>query len=208
MRFLRVWNTELIDTRLRLPHTVVKGASVYPFFRQTGEVKYLMLILPGTSRVFMVPYKKGIIRVGFRDTICMTLSSDQFKKATAFHADQLQGLFHYDTWQILSQERFAGYRARNIIMQTNCAAAVRAYTGKKIGHLRFTRDLSELESFALKARGLKTAGTIKAGKVLSSLAEAGQHKVLPAAECEDRQWVLDPVWQNRDSSGPFNWRWV
>ena len=181
MRFLRVWDTELIDTRLRLADRLVKGASIYPLYRDTGEVKYLMLVLPGSSCVFMVPYKKGIVRVGFRDTIFMFLSSGQLKKTTAFQADQLQGLYHYDPQQILSQERFAAYREKHIIIQTNCAAAVREYTEKEIGHLRFTRDLSKLASFAVKSRGLKTAGTFKAGKVLASLTVARQGKVLSAA---------------------------
>jgi hypothetical protein len=193
---IRVIDKLLHEKTIRLGHTVVEGGSVYPFFRETGEVVYLMVVLPNTSRVFMLPYTKGMIYVHLWGVVRMEVTPDQLKALGDLQAKQLDGLFHYDSKWVLKEERFKNYWARDIIQQTNCAETLREQIGKEINKLRFSKDLSKLVSVGLRPRSPNVSSTLSADEVLASLAESGSKKSGAWAENGNQQWELDPVWEN------------
>lgn len=203
---LRVQDTDLYGKTMRLDRKLVKGVSLYPFFRETGEVVYLMLVLPGESRVFMAPYKKWQVAVYFWGGVRLDITPERLETAANFRAKDIRGLYHYDAKWVLSEARFSNYRAKDLIKQTNCAEAVQEQAGDQIRHLRFTRDLSTLVSFAVRSRGIMGAHTLRAENILTALPGASIKKVGP----EKETWVLDPVWHGRNPAGPwakpFEWR--
>ena len=56
---IRVIDKLLHEKTIRLGHTVVEGGSVYPFFRETGEVVYLMVVYPTPPGYLCCRIQKG-----------------------------------------------------------------------------------------------------------------------------------------------------
>jgi hypothetical protein len=132
----------------------------------------------------------------------MDIPPDQLKALGDIEPGQLGGLFHYDSKWVLSDARFETYWARDIIRKTNCAETLRKQIGRDISHLRFSKDMSRLESFGVLSKGLKIPTSLAADEVLKSLANASTEYPEKQASSRSRQWVLDPVWQHGAAPGP------
>ena len=186
----KVHHKEMVDAILLLDDKTIKGASLYPFFRWTGEVEKLMLILPDDDNIYMIPYKKGIVTVSFSGKIRLALKAPQLALYAHFSRDSLKGLYHYDSKWRLSDKRFEKCPGRDVIMKSNCAD----FITENIEHLRFMKDLSELKSVALKARGIRILAIIPAAKLMGPVHEKMAAIAGPPFKSADSQWILDPIW--------------
>ena len=204
----QVQDTKLYNTRVRLGETTFEEASIYPFFRQTGEVVLLMLVLPLEPRVFMIPYTKGIVKVPFWGPIRVGLTTAQLNPFEMDEKKGLKGLFHYDKGWVLEEEQFLEYRPKDIIRDTNCANAVRELAGKEIGHLRFSRDMSRLISFAISATGVKVSAFEKADRILALLYGTISEKEGPESVGSRQSWQLDPAWRTWAGARSREWRFL
>lgn len=97
---------------------------------ESVAVVYLMVVLPHKPRVFILPYRKGMIYVHLWGVVRMDVTPDQLKALGDFQAKLLEGLFHYNSKWVLSEERFKNYWAKGIIQQTNCTQTLRKEIGK------------------------------------------------------------------------------
>ena len=121
----------------------VKGAAIYPLFRESGEVKRLMILLPGENHALMVPYRRGMVTLSLFGALRFSMDLAELKSHINFSPAEVERLFHYDPDWALSDGRFSGYWARDLIRRTNRAGKFK----EEISHLIFSRDLSTLERF-------------------------------------------------------------
>lgn len=185
-------DTVLSKTTLIAKKERVQGASIFPFFCKSGRVKQLMVLLPDSKTVFMIPFKSGLAKVSFLGVIRLSMDLAEIKSHSNFTDKQVDHLYHYDPDWHLSQGRFSGYWARNLIKQSNCAG----YIGEKVRNLMFSKDLSFLQHFVMKSRLVNLFKTVTPeilfGSLLPAQSENNGLSVAPA----DRGWQLNPIWEN------------
>lgn len=191
MLMLIIAGKKLYKATLSLKDERIKGISIFPFFDTSGDVKQLMILLPGLDKILMIPFKKGIISVSFLGRLKLSMDLPQLMSYSDFTGKQIENLYHYDPDWALSHERFTKHWAQQLIKQTNCLNLIK----EKVTSLRFSRDLSLLEGFAVEAGYLNTASrTIKPEKILLQLhkaeSEQSDYLIRPA----NREWQLSPQW--------------
>lgn len=94
--------------------------SLFPFFGRDGTVTHLMLVRPGSPRILWLPHRRGLVRTsrfGFA-----WIGAALGREAEIDPDADLAGLWHYDPWWVLADERFAGHPAVPALKETNCAA--------------------------------------------------------------------------------------
>jgi hypothetical protein len=180
----------LSNTTLMTKNERVKGASVLPFFRKSGQVKQLLILLPDSRVVFLVPFKKALATVSFTGVVRLSIDLAELKSHSNFTGAQLDQLYHYDPNRLLSHERFAAYWAKKRITQSNCLD----YLEKKVRHLLFARDLSSLEHFVMKSGYVfnTLAPEILLGPIPLPHPEKPDGSAAPGAT---DGWQLDPIWK-------------
>jgi hypothetical protein len=195
MRFRNITSKDLFDTTLATADETVKGASVFPFFNRSGQVKQLMIVLPGLKKVFMVPFEKGLASVAYYGVIRLSMDLRELKSHSDFTLKQIDGLYHYDPNWILSQERFSGYWAKASIKRSNCADDVKG----KVRYIQFSNDLSAIDRFVMKTGFLYITKTITPEMLLAPIPSSQPEKSDSIVRPEDRQWQLSPIWGD--------WQW-
>jgi len=168
----------------------IKGASIFPFFSKSGQVKQLMIALPDSKSVFLIPAKKGLATVSFSGVIRLSIDSAELKSHSNFTALQVSHLYHYDPNWLLSHERFSNYRAKKLITRSNCAN----YLGEKVRQLLFSRDLSLLEGFVMKSVLLNMFRTIEPEMLLGPIPPTQLEKSDLYIEPANSGWQLNPIW--------------
>lgn len=189
---LRIADALLTNTTLVLENKRIKGASVFPFFSESGQVRQWMIVLPGSKTVFLVPSKKGLATVSIFGAVRLSIDSAELKSNSEFSLSHVRDLYHYDPNWVLSQERFAGYWAREAIIQSNCAP----YIAEKVRQLLFSRDLCRLESLVMRAGFLNTFKTMAPETVLGRIPSAQPEKSDLSGQPVpvNSGWQLDPIW--------------
>jgi hypothetical protein len=192
MKFSTVTDTVLIETTLVAKSERVKGASVFPFFCKSGHVKQLMVLLPDFKTVFLIPFKKGLATVSFGGVVKLSMDLAEIKSHSNFTSKQLAHLYHYDPDWHLSHERFAGYWAKNLIKQSNCADSIEG----KVQNVMFSKDLSLLKHFAMKSGLINNVSTITPEMLLVPLLPAQSENHDLSIEAENLGWQLNPIWKH------------
>lgn len=186
-------DTVLSKTTLIAKTERVQGASVFPFFCKTGQVKQLMVLLPDSKTVFMIPFKIGLAKVSFLGVVRLSsMDLAEIKSHSNFTDKQVDHLYHYDPNWHLSHERFSGYWARNLIKQSNCAD----YIDEKVRNLMFSRDLSFLQHFVMKSRLVNLFRTVTPEMLFGSLLPTQSENDNLSTVTADRGWQLNPIWEN------------
>ena len=175
----------------------VRGAAIYPLFRESGEVRRLMVLLPGENHALMVPYRKGMVTVSLFGVLRFSMDLAELKSHINFSVAEVEPLFHYDPDWVLSHGHFSGYWARDLIRRTNLAGKLE----EEISHLIFSRDLSSLSRLVIKPRGPELSfREMTPGELLekAALPSPRPHPIEPSPAASE--WQLDPVWKDwRDS---------
>jgi hypothetical protein len=194
-------DTLLIKTTLLTKNERVKGASILPFFRKSGQVQQLMILLPDSRVVFLVPFKKGLAKVSFTGVVRLSMDLAELKSHSNFTGAQLDQLYHYDPNWILSNERFTTFGAKKRITQSNCVD----YLEKKVRHLLFSRDLSSLEHFVMKSGYAQMHRTIAPETLLGPIPLPRPGKP-DGASAPDAPvgWQLNPIWNAWSSFKTFS----
>jgi hypothetical protein len=190
MKFSTVSDDVLSKATLIAKNERVYTVSIFPFFNTSGRVKQLMILLPGFKTVCMIPYKNGLASVSFLGTVKLSMDLAQIDSHANFSSKQVDQLFHYDPNWHLSDERFVGYWAKNLIKQSNCADQL----DDKIRNLKFSKDLSLLDHFEMKSGFLNMFKTITPEMLLGSLRpiplETGN-----LSQSATGGWRLQPIWK-------------
>lgn len=198
MTFLHLTNYDLVDITLWAKDEPVKGVSVFPFFSESDQVKFLMILFPDLPAVAMVPFNRGMIFVSFLRRVKLSMDLAEIKSYTNFSGEQVKDLCHYDQHWMLSHERFSTYWARELIKQTNCAIGSK----ERVSHLLFSRDLSVLKGVVIQtgSPGLSFR-TEKPEKILNRPYKVRVLKDFLSSEPGRYQWMLDPIWNNWGNEG-------
>jgi hypothetical protein len=183
-------DTLLSDTTLATKDERIKGASILPFFRKSGQVKQLMILLPDTSEAFLIPYKKKLAAVSLTGVVRLSMDLAELKSHSNFTHEQVDQLFHYDPNWLLSHERFTSYWAKKRITQSNCAE----YLEEKVRYLLFSRDLSALEHFVMKSVYLNMARTIEPEMLLGPIPLPHPKRSDLLSTPGTGGWQLNPIW--------------
>ncbi|MEJ2640652.1 MAG: hypothetical protein P8010_13845 [Desulfosarcinaceae bacterium] len=177
--------TTLIAKRERL-----SNASIFPFFDASGQVRQLMVLLPDFNTAFMIPFAKGLAGVSFMGTVRLSMDSAEIESHANFTGRQIDHLYHYDPNWHLSHERFAGYRARDLLKQTNCADPLR----ENVRHLIFSNDLSAVKRFVMRSRIVNLFRPVHPEILLASFHPTPLETGDPSDRAK-RPWRLDPIWK-------------
>ena len=191
MLFSTITDTALTKTTLIARNQRVLGASVFPFFRRSGRVIQLMVLLPHCKTAFMIPFQQGLATVSFLGSVRLSMGLAEIKSHSNFSDKQVDHLYHWDPNWHLSHKRFSGYWARDPIKQSNCARAL----GEKVRNLMFSRDLSLLDHFVMKSGWLNLFKTITPKMLLGPLPPRQSENADPAIEKKDPGWQLNPIWK-------------
>ena len=185
-----VADTQLTDTTLAAKNERIKGASVFPFFNKSGLVKQLMIVLPDSKTVFMIPHRKDLAAVSFFGVVRLSIDLAELKSHSNFAPLQVGQLYHYDPNWLLSHERFSNYGAKQLIARSNCVEFLKG----KVRQLMFSRDLSRLEGFVMKFGLLNTVKVIEPEVLLEPipLPQPGKAELFSAPESGG--WQIDPIW--------------
>lgn len=193
MIFKAIKDSDLYKTRLWSKGERIEGASIFPFFGKSGQVKQLMILLPEEDEISMIPFEKGLVSISFFGIVKLSMDKAELISYSNFSENRVENLYHYDPGWTLSHERFAKHRARKLIKGTNCAGRME----EKISYLLFSRDLSSLELFALEAKGPSISfRTVKPHKLLRKLPLPRSGKSTVVREPAHREWRLDPIWNH------------
>jgi hypothetical protein len=180
----------LNSTAILAKNQRIKGASVFPFFGRSGQVKRLMVLLPDSDIALMVPFKSGLAKVSWTGAVRLSMSLAELTACDDFTREQLDDLYHYDPNWMLSQERFSTYWATNLIKQANCADEME----KNVREIRFSRDLSRIESVVMKSSFLNVFRNISPETVLEAM-PATQTKMNNSPIAGNTGgWRIDPIW--------------
>lgn len=182
-------NTSILAKKQR-----INGASVFPFFCPSGQVKRLMMLLPDSNIAFMIPFKKGLAKVSWLGTVRLSMSMAELSTYSDFTREQVEDLYHYDPNWLLSHERFSTYGARALIQRSNCADY---FMDKKVGHIRFSRDLSRLERFVMKPAYLNLFRAPSPETVLNALPPAQSQTSELSVQGAIGGWQLEPIWWSK-----------
>jgi hypothetical protein len=194
---LSIANTQLTNTILIAKKERIHRASVFPFFSKSEQVKQLMIVLPDSKTVFLIPFKKGLATVSFFGVIRLSMDSAELKSHSNFTLWQVSHLYHYDPNWLLSHERFSNYWAKKRITQSNCAHCL----GEKVRQLLFSRDLSLLEGFVMKYGLLNTHRTIEPEVLSGPIHPTEPEKSDLCIEPVNCGWQLNPIWNEWAKSG-------
>ncbi|MFH1153581.1 MAG: hypothetical protein V1793_07185 [Pseudomonadota bacterium] len=178
-------------TTIALKNERLKGASIFPFFCCSGQVRQLMIILPKADNILMIPFKRGLSLVSFFGVVRMPMDLAQLRSYSNFMGKQIEDLYHYDPDWTLSQERFSKYWARQLIEKSNCVDSIK----ENVQELQFSRDLSSLDCFALTS-GPCMFRTIKPEKLLAGLSPDKPDTDASIVEAAHQGWRLDPIWND------------
>lgn len=187
---LSIADTLITNTTLMAKNERIQGASIFPFFTKDGQVKHLMIVLPDSDAVFLIPHQKGLATVSFFGVVRLSIDSAELKSHANFTPWQVDQLYHYDPKWLLTQERFANYWARPLIARSNCFE----HLGDKVQQLLYSRDLSLLERFVMKPGYLNASKTTGPEMVLGPLPLPQPRKPDPFSTPDAGAWQVDPIW--------------
>jgi hypothetical protein len=183
---------QLNETTLIAKKERIKGASIFPFFCKSGQVKQLMVLLPDFKNVFVVPFKKGLVSVSIFSVVRLSMDLAELKSYSSFTPEQIDHLYHYDPNWHLCDERFLSYWPKALISQSNCAD----YLGNKVRHILFSRDLSMLEHLVMKSVYQNMFKPITPEMALPAFPPAQSVKYESATRSATGGWQIDPIWNN------------
>lgn len=185
-------DTVLNKTSLIAKNERIEGASIFPFFCKSGQVRQLMIILPETKSIFMIPFKKGLATASLFGVVKLSMDLAEIKSHTHFSPSQIDHLYHYDPHWFLSQERFSAYWAKHRIKASNCAG----YLARNIRHILFSRDLSSIKQIVMTSGYLNLFRSITLEKLLASIPPRQSGKATQSSAPATSGWQLDPLWNN------------
>jgi len=137
----------------------------------------------------VAPWKPGLLRVPLWGSITTAVAQFPFRPTDDECAKLVTGLWHFDPWWMLTDERYAGQRTVELLKSTNCAGRF----GRNVTMVYYRRDLSRVSSLRIRGSSLVEVTPWK-----SELLPAPP--ALPVPERLARptpMWRLDPIWQRR-----------
>ena len=175
--------SHLHDRRLVHDETLIRRATLFPFFDRLGSVSQVLIVAAGSSELRTFRADTTRAWIPFWGPIRIT---DPIVALDEALTDQLAGLWHYDPWWLLKDAVFHGQAAATILQSTNCADA-------------FDRQPADLV-FSSCLTNLRTVRVPQSTQECES--KRFQPEMLPAREptpCSGTQtrgtgWQLDPIW--------------
>ncbi|MFH2132577.1 MAG: hypothetical protein ABIK68_19525 [bacterium] len=173
----------------------IKGASIFPFFDQNGEVQRLMVILPSSDDIYLVPWNRRLFKTGCWGSRQLRLNPAELGSYGQFSSSAYSGLYHYDPWWTISGGRFWRHWAQEPLKKTNCINLF----NKRIAGVSFKPDLSGLSRVMIEY-GLSYM-SYRSGKLAEMVLRPALS--VPGASAGTRwlvdrrsaAWQLDPVWK-------------
>ena len=116
----------------------VRGVSLFPFFDRSGEVRQVMIVLRDSQELFLLPWGPNRIRVPFWDAVIVRHELATLQRIGPTPLQAIDGLWHYDPWWILDDDRYAGHPARRWLQASNCVDELK----QKVSKVCYRRDLA------------------------------------------------------------------
>ncbi len=179
----------LHDCTLFLDNMRLPRAGLFPFFDDEGRTQALMLVEAANPRILLPRFTNGIFnrRPPWRKNLPLRLSD--LRDGSAEDAAGLAGLWHFDPWWELAEDRFAGHPAVPPLKGTN----IPGYD-PELTRLWFSADLSAVtwvgfgkgEEFKMKRFHPK--------HLAQARRKRGDFALLSSPAEPRTGWVLRPWW--------------
>ena len=182
--WMLVRSTRLRERALVCGQASIRRATLLPFFDRAGSVAQVMIVDADSSdlRTFKVDRARariptwGAIRIeGLIDTL------DEFV------IDQLAGLWHFDPWWLLRDERFRDNAVIPILQSTNCAEVF----DEQPASLLFSGCLTELR----KVRFAAPSENYENRQYCDEMLPLREPTPLAGRKTRSAGWRLAPVWR-------------
>ena len=142
--------------RVRLHDMTLEGASLFPFFDDTGRIRHYMLVWPASPWIVAFRHRANAIRFRFFWPIEIDKSMAALSDLGRERATVLGALWHWDPWWVLAHPRFATHPAVPALKATNIP-----------GHGPFRFDLGRGRVLGqvppLQKRSSRSYGAIRSG---------------------------------------------
>jgi hypothetical protein len=179
----------LMSCRLELEDRRLERASLFPLFDDEGQTRVMMITAEEDSRILLADWTPGVFvrEWWWRNRVRLRFSD--LNDASMWDEARLEGLWHFDPWWVLGDERFQGHGSVPALRRTN----IPGYDTKMAG-LTFSPDLGRAE-YVVRASGQSKR---PARFTPDTLAAAGQRRrAMPVRSRRNVAvgWRLRPFWR-------------
>lgn len=167
----------------------VRGVSLFPFFDRSGKIRQVMIALGDAQDLYLLPWGPHRIRVPFWDAVSVRNKLATLQQIGPTPLQALDGLWHYDPWWILDDDRYANHPAKRWLKASNCVDELQ----KNLSQVWYRRDLARLSWVTIR----EDDGTAIKLWHSDMLPERPPPTPLPADPSGQRAvWHLDPIWMH------------
>ncbi|MEM7582255.1 MAG: hypothetical protein AAF560_02655 [Acidobacteriota bacterium] len=171
--------------RVKLRDEVLKRASLFPYFDDSGRVHSIMLVWPESPDIVLLPYRPELVHVPRFGRVTFDAERAGLRGVGAGEAAELTaGCWHEDPWWVLKAERFEGNAAVPVLKATNSAGQWRVTMADCV----YQRDLSRIV-------GLQKPE----GEVVPYVSGNLPSRCTAPSPTRRKSWRLVPFWQNHRS---------
>ncbi len=117
---MRISHRRLHRCKVRFREATVRGLTLLPFFAQTGEVEAFVVLRVDSTRVWLLPYRSGMLTAGFWAGLAVDRAWTSLREATCDDLRALAHCWHFDPWWLLKDERYQSHPVTALIHTSNC----------------------------------------------------------------------------------------
>lgn len=176
----------LVQRSLRLKRGVLGRASCFPMFAGDGRVESLLLIDHQAVELYLVEWRPGVFQKAWFAAPTLVLDPEELDGCRLREVPDLEGLWHFDPWWLLAEEKFSGLEVTPSLKQTNCVAQA-----PNLCTVTYNRNLFSVSSVMVS----KQSGEVQFTNLRAlELPEANGCPELSGGRGEQRGWALHPFW--------------
>ena len=126
----------LRSCRLEFEDRPLVRASLFPLFDDDGRTRMLMITAEENGRIMLADWAPGLLARDWAWRNRLRLRFADLNDASMWDEERFEGLWHFDPWWVLRDERYQGHGAVPALQRTN----IPGYD-PTISDIVFSRDL-------------------------------------------------------------------
>ena len=180
----------LKSCRLELEDRPLEDASLFPLFDEEGRTRMVMISAEENARIMLADWAPGLFVRDWPWRNRLRLRSTDLDDASMWDEERFQGLWHFDPWWVLRDERYQGHGAVLGLQSTNLPGY-----DSTVSNIVFTADL-ERASYVVKGSSDSVEVRRFTANTLVEVARRrrGAHERPRATAVAE--WRLRPFWHS------------
>jgi hypothetical protein len=180
----------LKSCRLELEDRPLENASLFPLFDQDGRTRVVMITAEENARIMLADWAPGLFVRHWPWRNRLRRRFTDLDDASMWDDDRFQGLWHFDPWWVLGDERYQGHGAVPGLRGTNIPGYDSTVSG-----IVFSADL-ERASYLLKGSGHSVKVRRFTADTRAAIAGRRQATHERPRAATRSEWRLRPFWHS------------